>query len=610
MSVEELQAERGRLPGLRTLDLSGCRPDVLPAELWAAVGLQVLNLARCSGLAALPAGLGLLTGLQTLNLFECTGLRELPAALGLMAGLTELDLRKCESLKSLPKELGSLAGLQKLNLSECKSLEQLPVDLGSLAGLRTLILHGCESLGSIPGELGMLVGLQTLDLSYCAGLRELPADLGSLTNLEILNLRGCDELRRFFPGQILASAAGTAGQIRAVIDFLADLRHGKLVMDMVKIVLVGESLAGKSSLLDALESGSPMTEETKRAREDRTAGIDIRRWMPTRKGTVVAQVYDAAGQKVYRATHGLCMSSGALYVLVVSQDGEGPDRSWSNCAEESYCSAAVEEVWSWIEAVQVQAPGAFVAVVWTHVDLLSPVSQTEDPEFDAKKGVMEKVAAEMLDRMRQDLAQLHELEKKLKVGLLEAGLPLKNEWSLLREERDRLLRIRFENADAGLTYRASAVSEKGDVGFEWELGLRPFDFARSAHADERTRVCLVPGCGKDCETADALKVHIARYHAEDASREFASKQLERLGLSSTLQMEEMHDELANLELAALDEMAGLAATFSSCVDTVVGPLEEECSKLEDLQREIAEARRRSVLHVRPIFCTGTVVLCI
>ncbi|KAJ1483607.1 hypothetical protein T484DRAFT_1799670, partial [Baffinella frigidus] len=65
-SLEELHAERGRLSGLRTLDLSGCRPAVLPAELWSATGLQALSLSGCAGLVELPVGLGSLTGLHTL----------------------------------------------------------------------------------------------------------------------------------------------------------------------------------------------------------------------------------------------------------------------------------------------------------------------------------------------------------------------------------------------------------------------------------------------------------------------------------------------------------------------------------------------------------------
>ena len=71
---------------------------------------------------------------------------------------------------------------------------------------------------------------------------------------------------------------------------------------------------------------------------------------------MVVNVYDAAGQVVYRATHGLFMSEGALFLHVVRCD----------MAED----AAVEALVEWVEAVQQEAPGAVMGVVFTHADLV------------------------------------------------------------------------------------------------------------------------------------------------------------------------------------------------------------------------------------------------
>ena len=83
-----------------------------------------------------------------------------------------------------------------------------------------------------------------------------------------------------------------------------------------KLVLLGDQTAGKSSLADSLVRGRPAT----RAHSDRTVGIDVHRWWVGRGSQLVANIYDAAGQRVYRATHGLFMSPGALFLHVVRAD--------------------------------------------------------------------------------------------------------------------------------------------------------------------------------------------------------------------------------------------------------------------------------------------------
>ena len=86
--------------------------------------------------------------------------------------------------------------------------------------------------------------------------------------------------------------------------------------------------SGKSSLADSLVRGIPATRPT----DDRTVGIEVRRW-PLGAGqgertravrrapeNLVAHIYDAAGHRVYRASHGAFMSAEALFLLVVRSD--------------------------------------------------------------------------------------------------------------------------------------------------------------------------------------------------------------------------------------------------------------------------------------------------
>jgi hypothetical protein len=291
---------------LQILDLSHwSKMTALPAELGALTGLRELNLSFCSGLTALPAGLGALMGLQELYLRECFGLTALPAGLGALTDLCELDLFGCSGLTALPAELGALTDLQSLVLSGCCGLTALPEELGAITGLRELYLRGCSRLTALPVGLGALTGLRELDLLSCSRLTALPAGLGALTGLRELDLRRCPALHTP-PPRVVAS--GT----RAVLAFLRDLGGGSAPCHLVKLVLLGEQRAGKSSLADSLVRGRPAT----RPADDRTVGIDVRRWWlgagqgrTTRQQDdpneeLVALIYDAAGHRVYRASHG------------------------------------------------------------------------------------------------------------------------------------------------------------------------------------------------------------------------------------------------------------------------------------------------------------------
>jgi hypothetical protein len=123
-------------------------------------------------------------------------------------------------------------------------------------------------------------------------------------------------------------------------------------------MLLGDQRAGKSCLADSLKSGKPAL----RKEDDRTVGIDLVRCRLDPDSEVVSNIYDAAGQRVYRATHPLFMSQEALFLHVVrSVDADG------TIVSESKAAVTVLE---WVEAVQQEAPGAVMGVLWTHDDAL------------------------------------------------------------------------------------------------------------------------------------------------------------------------------------------------------------------------------------------------
>lgn len=116
--------------------------------------------------------------------------------------------------------------------------------------------------------------------------------LGELTNLTSLQLQDCVTLHTPPPPIINAGKDD-------VQQFLCDMAKGSQSCYLDKLVLLGDEKAGKSIFADSLMLGRPTT----RAENDRTVGIEVRRWR------VCVIIYDAAGQLVYWTTHGFFMSA-------------------------------------------------------------------------------------------------------------------------------------------------------------------------------------------------------------------------------------------------------------------------------------------------------------
>jgi GTPase SAR1 family protein len=226
-------------------------------------------------------------------------------------------------------------------------------------------------------------------------LKELPAEAGLLTDLRRIDLEGCHALHTPPPHIVRLGHD-------AVLHFLRDLAvSGSTPCHLIKLVLLGNEKAGKSSLSDSLVAGRPVM----RADNDRTVGIDVRRWwLGSGQGQktnqsdeeLVANIYDAAGHRVYRASHRLFMSLAAFFLHVVRAD-----------MSEDQAAAAVLE---WVEAVQQEAPGSVMGVVWTHVDLL----QGDDARIRLQQAVLARVREESERQVRAIDDALRQAEAEFK----------------------------------------------------------------------------------------------------------------------------------------------------------------------------------------------------
>lgn len=233
--------------------------------------------------------------------------------LGLNLANTGLTGAQWEEIVDL---LGSkAANLQVLNLSE-NQLKTFTLS-AEMKSLRWLNLSDNGSLTKIEFE-GRMPNVEVLDLGRCKLAEFPPSFTRNLPTLKNLFLQGnpiSNISRDTFdkPGNVLAEVRNT---------FQAIEKDGAIPNDQIKLILLGNSTAGKSSLIDFLDKG--IFEEDRSS----THGITIFTWKPFKddpeatadqKNLKVA-VWDFGGQEFYHATHSLFFSDNALFLVLYEKE--------------------------------------------------------------------------------------------------------------------------------------------------------------------------------------------------------------------------------------------------------------------------------------------------
>ncbi|XP_019639911.1 PREDICTED: malignant fibrous histiocytoma-amplified sequence 1-like isoform X2 [Branchiostoma belcheri] len=415
-----------KLPQLEELDLSGNILIHLPDGLAGLTNLRVLKLAE-TVVDTVPQVVWRLTQLEWLDLSWNRELQTLPAEIGQLANLKHLDLSWCK-LRTLPPEVGRLTQLEWLNLY-CPQLQTLPAEIGQLANLKYLDLSQCE-LRTLPPEVGRLTQLEWLDLSHNP-LQTLPAKIGQLTNVKHLDLSGCalhklpPEVWRLTQLEWLGLSHNNLQTLPAKVGLLNDLcrievsdnpltkppaevcsqgiaairqyfdeleRSEEVVSAHLKVVVLGETMAGKTSLVQTLESGeSTLTEE-----EDRTHCVEITQWAPD--DNITFEVYDFGGHDVYHLTHQFFLTPDAFHLLLVNLQEY-------SCNEESY----KKHVGFWLDTLNAHVPGAVVTIVGSKMDMCS------EAEINGKVKDIEEKFQQQIDTWKSNTQrQIKKLEERSK----------------------------------------------------------------------------------------------------------------------------------------------------------------------------------------------------
>lgn len=224
--------------------------------------------------------------------------------------VTALYLRGLD-LVQLPKSLFELTNLRELSLYDNK-LRALSPDIRKLKNLEHLTLHANE-LTELPAEIGELERLKILNL-FGNQLAKLPQEILRLGIKFTFDTRvrgdgiylGGESRLESPPIEIVRKGRG------AVEQYFKSLEGKKQALNEVKVLLVGDGSAGKTSLVKRLlELGFD-------EHEPQTHGINIRDWRVRENNKSISiHFWDFGGQEIMHATHQFFLSKRSLYILVL-----------------------------------------------------------------------------------------------------------------------------------------------------------------------------------------------------------------------------------------------------------------------------------------------------
>ncbi|XP_019614119.1 PREDICTED: malignant fibrous histiocytoma-amplified sequence 1 homolog [Branchiostoma belcheri] len=408
-----LPDELNGLINLKVLRLRDCNLDTVPLAVLKLPQLEELDLFQNSGIH-LPDGLAGLTNMRVLEL-GLTGMETVPPAVLKLPQLEELDLSLNIGIH-LPDGLAGLTNIRVLKL-QMTDMTIVPPVVCRLIQLERLHLLG-NQLQTLPAEIGQLTNVKHMDLSWCK-LRTLPPEVWGLTQLEWLDLRS-NQLQTL-PAEIgqlttlchmdvsdnplIKPPTEVCRQgIAAVRQYFDELaRSEERISAHMKVVFLGETMAGKTSLVRTLCSGkSTLTEE-----EDRTHCVEITKWETN--DNITFEVYDFGGHDVYHLTHQFFLTPDAFYLLLVNLQTY-------RCSEERY----TEAVGFWLDTLNARVPGAVVSIVGSKKDLCRP-EEVETKTKDVQARI--KLQSEMWEKEQRQIRTIdigqHQIRGKI---LLKPGL--------------------------------------------------------------------------------------------------------------------------------------------------------------------------------------------
>jgi small GTP-binding protein len=314
---------------------------------------QIADISFLSGLSGLThlylgnnkiddfSALSGLSGLTKLSLYD-NQIADISFLSGLN-GLTQLSLRN-NPIADI-SFLSGLSGLTNLDLSSNQIADFS--FLSGLSGLTHLYLgnNKIDDISPLSGLSGLtnldLSSNQIADFSFLSGLKQLT--FLNLINNKIIELPesmvnlgveidvGKEDAYSYDDNGIflfgnpiekppLEITRKGSGAIKAYFESLKEKEAENLPVNEVKVLLVGDGAAGKTSLSKCLRGLAFDDQEAK------TGGINIEPWQIEKSSRKIkVNLWDFGGQEIMHATHQFFLSQRSLYILVL--DGRKEEKT-------------------------------------------------------------------------------------------------------------------------------------------------------------------------------------------------------------------------------------------------------------------------------------------
>ena len=179
----------------------------------------------------------------------------------------------------------------------------------------------------------------------------------------------------------------------AIARYFDQMDGGSVVSRQLKVVLVGDGEAGKTTLRHALAGREPPP-ETEGLEDQRTIFLDIDRFVvsnPEPSSTDVPltlSIYDCGGQAAYAKGQAPFFTESSLFLLVVDV----------NRATEEHYNATVKR---FLELLQVRVPGAVIQLVLSKIDV-----EPDSSVIDEKEKWLKRKVTDDVDEFKKKLCSL------------------------------------------------------------------------------------------------------------------------------------------------------------------------------------------------------------
>jgi internalin A len=209
--------------------------------------------------------------------------------------ITELFMNGL-GLKEIPEEVFELTHLKRFDSVE-NLLTEVSVEFSKLPKLSQLFLFS-NNIIEIPEEVIFMKSLKRLEIHE-----------NSLNSIPIEVIEG----------------SKTSNSLVAIRDYLNSLKAGTKELNEIKVILVGDGGAGKTSLQKLL------TKEKFNPQESQTHGINIKHLnlRPNNK-QVTYRLWDFGGQEIMHATHQFFLSRRSIYIVLLNAREEPNPEYWLN----------------------------------------------------------------------------------------------------------------------------------------------------------------------------------------------------------------------------------------------------------------------------------------